>query len=130
MMDKKVTNAGSLKAGNYVIFDDVPCVVKNIDLSKTGKHGSMKCRIEVIGLIDNQKRIKIYPSSDKVDVPIVEKKDAQVLSVHENKANIMDLESYETFDILIPEDLKDKVKEGSQVIYWLVMDQKIIRQVK
>ena len=130
MMDKKVTNAGSLKAGNYVIFDDVPCVVKNIDLSKTGKHGSMKCRIEVIGLIDNQKRIKIYPSSDKVDVPIVEKKDAQVLSVHENKANIMDLESYETFDILIPEDLKDKVKGGSQVIYWLVMDQKIIRQVK
>src|SRR3989344_1316714 len=130
MMDKKVTNAGSLKAGNYVIFDDVPCVVKNIDLSKTGKHGSMKCRIEVIGLIDNQKRIKIYPSSDKVDVPIVEKKDAQVLSVHENKANIMDLESYETFDIFIPEDLKDKVKGGSQVIYWLVMDQKIIRQVK
>ena len=129
-MDKKVTNAGSLKAGNYVIFDDVPCVVKNIDLSKTGKHGSMKCRIEVIGLIDNQKRIKIYPSSDKVDVPIVEKKDAQILSVHENKANVMDIENYETFDIIIPEDLKDQVKEGSQVVYWIIMDQKIIKQVK
>ena len=129
-MDKKVTNAGSLKAGNYVIFDDVPCVVKNIDLSKTGKHGSMKCRIEVIGLIDNQKRIKIYPSSDKVDVPIVEKKDAQILSVHENKANVMDIENYETFDIIIPENLKDQVKEGSQVVYWIIMDQKIIKQVK
>ena len=129
-MDKKVTNAGSLKPGNYVIFDDAPCVVKNIDLSKTGKHGSMKCRIEVIGLIDNQKRIKIYPSSDKVDVPIVEKKDAQVLSIHENKANVMDIESYETFDILIPEELKDKVKESSQVSYWTIMDQRIMKQVK
>ncbi|MEK6841409.1 MAG: translation initiation factor IF-5A [Nanoarchaeota archaeon] len=129
-MDKKVTNAGSLKPGNYVIFDDVPCVVKNIDLSKTGKHGSMKCRIETIGLIDNQKRIKIYPSSDKVDVPIVDKRDAQVLSIHENKANVMDMESYETFDILIPDELKDQVKEGSQVVYWIIMDQKIIKQVK
>ncbi len=129
-MDKKVTNAGSLKQGNYVIFDDTPCVVKNIDLSKTGKHGSMKCRIEAIGLIDNQKRIKIYPSSDKVDVPIVEKRDAQVLSIHDNKANVMDVENYETFDILIPEELKDKVKESSQVSYWVIMDQRIIKQVK
>jgi translation initiation factor 5A len=129
-MDKKVINAGSLKPGNYVIFDDVPCLVKNIDLSKTGKHGSMKCRIEAIGIIDNQKRIKIYPSSDKVDVPIVDKRDAQVLSVHENKANVMDIESYETFDILIPDDLKEQVKEGSQVVYWIIMDQKIIKQVK
>jgi translation initiation factor 5A len=129
-MEKKVTNAGSLKVGNYVIFDDIPCVVKNIDLSKTGKHGSMKCRIEAVGLINNQKIIKIYPSSDKVDVPIVEKKDAQVLSIHENMANVMDNESYETFDILIPGDLKDKVNEGSQVTYWIMMDQKIIKQVK
>ena len=129
-MDKKVTNAGSLKVGNYVIFDNVPCVIKNIDLSKTGKHGSMKCRIEAIGVIDNQKRIKIYPSSDKIDVPIVEKKDAQVLSVHENTANIMDLESFETFDIEIPEELKNKVSEGKQVVYWTVMDKKILKQVK
>ena len=129
-MDKKITTAGSLKAGNYVIFDDAPCVVRNIDLSKTGKHGSMKCRIEAVGMIDNQKRIKIYPSSDKVEVPIVEKKDAQVLSVHENTANVMDIESYETFDITIPEDLRDKVKEGSQVSYWVILDQKIIKQVK
>ena len=129
-MDKKVTNAGSLKPGNYVIFDDVPCVVRNIDLSKTGKHGSMKCRIETIDLIDNQKRIKIYPSSDKVDVPIIEKKDAQVLSIHDNKANVMDMGSYETFDIIIPEELNDKVKEGSQVVYWIIIDQKVIKQVK
>ncbi len=129
-MDKKVTNAGSLKAGNYVIFDGAPCVVKNIDLSKTGKHGSMKCRIEAIGLIDNQKRIKIYPSSDRVEVPILEKKDAQVLSVHENIANVMDLESFETFDIDIPEELKNQVNEGNQVIYWTVMDKKILKQVK
>ena len=78
----------------------------------------------------NKKRIFISPTSDKIDVPIVEKKEAQVLSVHENKANVMDIETYETFDILIPDELKNQIKEGIQVVYWVVMDQKIIRQVK
>ena len=93
-MDKKVTTVGSLKVGSYVIFEDVPCVVKSIQISKAGKHGSTKARIEAIGLFDERKRVFISPTSDKIDVPIVEKKEAQVLSVHENKANVMDLETY------------------------------------
>ena len=42
----------------------------------------------------------------------------------------MDLESFETFDIDIPEELKNQVNEGNQVIYWTVMDKKILKQVK
>lgn len=129
-MDKKVVTVGSLKVGGYVIIDNAPCVVKDIQISKPGKHGSTKARIEAIGIMDNKKRIFISPTSDKVDVPIVEKKEAQVLSVHEDRANVMDLESYETFDIQIPEDLKDQVQEGKQVVYWIILDQKIIKQVK
>jgi translation initiation factor 5A precursor (eIF-5A) len=29
----------------------------------------------------------------------------------------MDLETYEVFDADIPEDLRDKIKEGAQVVY-------------
>lgn len=129
-MDKKVTNVGSLKEGNYVILDGEACVVKSIQLSKTGKHGSMKCRLEAMTLIDNKKKVQIFPSSDKIEVPIIEKKEAQILSVHEDKANVMDLVTFETFDIHIPEDLKDQVKEGKQIIYWIIMDEKLIKQVK
>lgn len=129
-MDKKVVTVGSLKVGGYVIIDNAPCVVKDIQISKPGKHGSTKARIEAIGIMDNKKRIFISPTSDKVDVPIVEKKEAQVLSVHEDRANVMDLESYETFDMQIPEDLKDQVQESKQVVYWIILDQKIIKQVK
>ena len=129
-MDKKVTTVGSLKEGNYVILDGEACVIKSIQLSKTGKHGSMKCRLEAMTLIDNKKKIQIFPSSDKIEVPIIEKKEAQVLSIHEDKANVMDLETYETFDIKIPEELKNQVLEGKQVVYWVIMQDKIIRQVK
>jgi len=129
-MDKKVTTAGSLKEGNYVILDNEACVVKSMQLSKTGKHGSMKCRLEAATLIDNKKKVQIFPSSDKIEVPIIEKKEAQVLSIKDDIANVMDLETYETFDVKISEDFKDQVKEGLKVNYWIIMGQKIIRQVK
>jgi translation initiation factor 5A len=128
MSDIKQTLAGTLKTGSYVLFDNIPCVVKSIQISKTGKHGHAKCRIEAIGIINKQKIIKIMPASDKVDVPIIEKKSAQVLSISGDTANIMDMETYETFDLKIPEDLE--VREGSQIIYWIIMDEKIIKQVK
>ncbi len=129
-MDKKVTTIGSLKEGNYLILDGEACVLRSVQLSKTGKHGSMKCRIEAITLIDDKKKVQIFPSSDKVEVPIIEKKEAQVLSIHDNKANVMDLETYETFDLDIAEDLKEQVKEGKQVTYWIILEKMIIKQVR
>lgn len=42
----------------------------------------------------------------------------------------MDMESYETFDLKIPDELKDQVKEGIQVLYWIILDQKIMKQVR
>tara|TARA_Y100000310_G_scaffold302635_1_gene340143 strand:+ start:5832 stop:6224 length:393 start_codon:yes stop_codon:yes gene_type:complete len=130
MTDTKQTAAGSLKVGNYILLDNVAYTIKSIDISKTGKHGSTKCRIEAISLIDKRKVVKIIPSSDNVTVPIIEKKTAQVLSVQGDKANVMDTTTYETFDVDIPEDLKDDVKEGSEVLYWVILDNKVIRQVK
>lgn len=129
-MDKKVTTVGSLKEGNYLMLDGEACVLKSVQLSKTGKHGSMKCRIEAITLLEGKKKVQIFPSSDKIEVPIIEKKEAQVLSVHDNKANVMDLETFETFDLDISEELKDQVTEGKQVLYWVILDKMIIKQVK
>jgi len=130
MGDKKVVDVGSLKVGSYVIVDDVACGVKSIQISKPGKHGSTKARVEAVGLVDEQKRIFIKPTSDRVEVPIIEKRNAQVLSLHENKVNVMDMETYETFDLKIPEELNEQIKEGDQVLYWIIMDEKVLKQVK
>ena len=129
-MDIKLTSAGTIKPGNYIIMDGAPCVVKSVQTSRPGKHGHAKCRIEAIGMIDDQKRIAVYPGHDKVQIPIIEKKNAQVLSLHENIANVMDLETYETFDLKIPDELKGSLTEGSQGIYWKVMNEKVMKQIK
>ena len=117
-MEKKVTNASSLKVGNYVLLDEIPCIIKSIQISKTGKHGHAKCRIEAVAMADGQKKILVMPGHDKVEIPIVVKKSAQILSITENMANVMDEETYETFDLSIPDELKDTLNEGDQVIYW------------
>ena len=74
-MDKKVVTVGSLRVGGYVVIDNAPCVIKDIQISKPGKHGSTKARVEAMGVFDDKKRIFISPTSDKIDVPIVEKKE-------------------------------------------------------
>lgn len=130
MAGTKLTSVGTLKKGNYVILDGAACVVSSTQVSRPGKHGHAKVRLEAVGILDNKKRQVVMPGHDNVEVPIIDKLNAQVLSVSGDTANVMDLISYETFDIKIPEELKGKVIEGATVVYWDILGDKILKQVK
>ena len=119
-----------MQKGGYVVLDGEACKVVDIQISKSGKHGHAKVRFTAMGLVDGKKRIEVLPAHDNVEVPIIEKKSAQVLSVNGNSANVMDSENYETFDLEIPEELKGQVAEGSNVMYWGIMDKKVMKQLK
>lgn len=129
-MDTKQTSVGSLRAGRYIVYDNETYIVKTVQTSKTGKHGHAKCRIEAVGLLNDKKIIKVMPAQDNIETPVIEKNSAQVLAIQDGKANVMDLQSYETFDLDIPEDLKEKIAEGSEIVYWIVLGKKVIKQVK
>ena len=129
-MSTKVVNAGSMKEGSYILIDGVASKVVSVETSKTGKHGHAKARITAIGLLDEKKREIVLPAHDNVEVPLIEKKIAQVLSVSGENANVMDSETYETIDLKIPEEMKDQVTEGAQVIFWIILEQKVMKQLK
>ena len=129
-MTTKVAEPGSIKVGGYIIMDGVACRVVDVSTSRPGKHGHAKFRIVAVGLIDGKKRDMVIPGHDKVEVPIVEKKTAQVLSVSEDNANVMDVETYETFDLKIPEELQEKITEGIQIVYWTILGDKVMKQIK
>ena len=129
-MATKTVGGNDLKVGSYIIVEGAACKIANIDISRPGKHGHAKLRIEGIGIIDNKRRIIVMPAHDNIEVPIIEKKTAQVLSVHDTVANVMDAETYETFDLTIPDELKDACVGGVSVLYWKVMEDKILKQVK
>ncbi len=128
-MDVKIVAANNVRKGNTILIDKVPCRVVDVNVSKPGKHGAAKVRITAVGLFDDKKREIVLPAHDKVEIPIIEKRQAQVLAVSGDYANVMDMETYETFDIKIPEDLKDQVEIDKTIVYWVVMGNKVIREV-
>jgi len=129
-MSTKIVGATAIKEGSFILIDGVACKVVNTDTSKSGKHGHAKVRIVAIGLIDEKKREVVMPGHDNVEVPIIEKKTAQVLSIVGDKANVMDTETFETFDLPIPAEMKAQVVEGCQVLYWIIMGDKVMKQLK
>lgn len=117
MEEIKIAEFKDLKVGKYVLIDGEPCRVLSTTHSKPGKHGGAKVRVDAIGLFDDQKRVIIGPVNQKIEVPVVNKKTAQVLVAIKDKAQLMDMQSYETFELQIPDDLKDKLREGISVMY-------------
>jgi translation initiation factor 5A len=106
-----------LKVNRYIVIDEEPCRIINIQTSKPGKHGEAKARLEAVGLFDEQKRSIVHPVTHKVRVPIIDKRKAQVLSLHGSTAQLMDLATYATFDLTIPPDLEGTLEPGQETMY-------------
>ena len=116
----------NLKPGKYCVIDGEPCKVLDLITSKPGKHGGAKARLDAVGIFDKKRRSIVKPASTEIEIPIVEKKTGQVVMITGNTAQIMDLETYETFDAEIPEEIKDKVEQGKEVMYWILMGRKML----
>ncbi len=106
-----------LKPNRYILLDEEPCRIVSIQTSKPGKHGEAKARLEAIGLFDEQKRSVVHPVTHKVRVPIIDKKKAQILSVHGNLAQLMDLQTYETFELGISAEFQGQLSPGGEIMY-------------
>jgi len=130
MADTKLASVGSLQKGSYIVIDGVACKVVSTATSRPGKHGHAKVNMMAVGILDGKKRTLVLPGHDNVDVPVIEKKTAQVLSINGDTANLMDSESYETLDLEIPEELKETCKEGVEILYWEILDNRVMKQVK
>jgi len=115
-MSMITASAKELKKGKYVIIDDIPCKVVNIDSSKPGKHGAAKMRITGIGVFTGQKKVLLSPSDADVEIPIIERKTVQIMSVSESTANVMDVETYDMYDIEVPKEDLAKLEAGKEAV--------------
>ncbi len=116
-MEKRIAEIKNLKKGSFVIVDDAPCRVDSLQTSKPGKHGGAKARLTAVGIFDNQKRIIVKPADTRVDVPVIEKRNSQVIALIGDNAQLMDLTDYAMSEVPVPEELKP-LKEGEEVIIW------------
>jgi translation initiation factor 5A len=130
MSEKIFAKARDIKVGKYLIVDGEACRVVSVDVSKPGKHGAAKMRITAIGIFDNQKRVMLTPSDADVEVPIIERKTVQIISVSGNSAQVMDPDTYEIYDIEIPEEFADKAKEGAEADIVQALNKRKVERIR
>ncbi len=128
-MALKIVEGTALRVGNHVTLEGAHHIIKSMDISKTGKHGHAKCRIEAVNVLTGKKKVLIVPGHEKFEIPMIDKRKAQVLSIIDNSANLMDEESYENLELPVPETLQSELQEGATVEYWDIEGQKLIKRI-
>ena len=123
---KQLAEVRTLRVNRYMIIDEEPCKIMSISTSKPGKHGEAKARIEAIGIFDRQKRSVVHPMKHKIHVPIIDKRSAQILALMGDNVQLMDLETYETFEMPIPDEYKGKLEPGKEIMYLEALGRKKI----
>ena len=113
-MSTKVVELKTVKVGKYIVLDGEASKVTSLTTSSPGKHGAAKARLEArleaVGIFDGQKRSLVKPVDTKVEVPILDKRIGQILAIMGDQVQIMDLESYETFELPIPAEFEDEIR--------------------
>ena len=128
IMVLKIINATEAKSGTHILIEGEPYTIKKIDISKTGKHGHSKARIEAIGIINQQKKVFVVPGHERFEVPLVDKRKGQVLSKGDT-ISLMDLENFETIDVQCPDSsVKEQLVEGENAEYWDIEGEKIVKR--
>jgi translation initiation factor 5A len=122
---------GDLREGSYIVIDGEPCRIVEISKAKTGKHGSAKVHVVAIGIFSGSRRSLVAPADQRVEVPIINKRIGQVLAIIGGKVQVMDMETYETFELDMPSDpeVASRISTGSEVEYWEVMGVRKIMRV-
>ena len=128
--EKRHSEIKHLKSGSFVLIENIPCKVDNIQLSKPGKHGGAKARIVASGIFTNVKKNVVGPASTTMNVPIIEKKNMQIIAFIGENAQVMDLEDYSTKEVSVPEEFSGQLKEGDEIVVWVYGNYAMIKMKK
>ena len=115
-MSTQQAEVRQLKEGRYVVIDEEPCKIISITTSKPGKHGAAKARIDAVGMFDGVKRSMVAPVTEKCKVPMIDKRKVQIVNMHGDHAQVMDMENYSTFDLPVSENEKAALTPGAEVL--------------
>merc|ERR1719198_2797771 len=81
--DTHMVEAGQIRKGGYIMVKGKACKVKDVSVSKTGKHGHAKCKFLATDIFSGATCEELCPSTHGIDVPIVKKTDWMVQGIQD-----------------------------------------------
>ena len=127
--DVQFVSMKDIKVGRFILIDNVPCKVVDIEISSPGKHGHAKMRITAIGIFDGQKKTLLQPSHAEVEAPVIKKSRAQIVSVSGDTVQLMDSETYEVYELKITDEFKGKLNAGGEAEIMEAMGRKTLARI-
>merc|ERR1712076_202097 len=101
--DTHMVEAGQIRKGGYIMIKGKPCKVKDVSVSKTGKHGHAKCKFAASDIFTGNTCEELCPSTHSIDVPVVTKKDWMIQGLQdETYVLLMDDEGEMREDLQLP----------------------------
>ena len=125
---KEQAEIRTLKEGRYMLIDDEPCKIDSITKSKPGKHGAAKARIEARSIFTGSKKSYMGSVTDKVWVPLMDRRSAQILAIMGDQVQVMDAETFETFELAIGD--VTGVEAGKDCVYIDSMGRRMLQSVQ
>lgn len=74
----------ALRKNGYAMLKGKPCKIVDMSTSKTGKHGHAKVNLVGVDIFDGKKYEDMSPSTHNMDVPLVTRKEYNLLDVMED----------------------------------------------
>merc|ERR1712057_153614 len=95
--------AGQIRKGGYIMIKGKPCKVKDVSVSKTGKHGHAKCKFAAVDIFTGNTCEELCPSTHSIDIPVVTKKDWMIQGLQdETYVLLMDDDGEMREDLQLP----------------------------
>merc|ERR1711988_765631 len=95
--------AGQIRKGGYIMIKGKACKVKDVSVSKTGKHGHAKCKFAASDIFSGATCEELCPSSHTIDVPVVKKTDWMIQGIQDDTyVLLMDDEGNMREDLQLP----------------------------
>ena len=112
-----MATASELSKGSCFRYKGDMLRVLRKELVAYGTHSHTKIKLFVQPVFGGGEKSLNLMHHDKVDLLDITKKSAQVIAKLPNKLQIMDKQSYETFDANANQELLNEVNEGDEVIF-------------
>jgi len=112
-----MTEAKDIKKGAYIRYNNEVLKVVRKEVVACGTHSHSKTKIFVQGLHGGGEKSFNLSHSENVEELPIWRKEAQVISKMPDKVQIMDVQSYETFDAEIGKELLETLNEGDSVTF-------------